>query len=1284
MEALRIRLFGGFLLERAGAALPPIASRAGRSLFSYLVMNRDRPLQRDLLAGTFWPDLAEGRARRRLSHTLWQIHDVVNEAETSHVAVTSDTLAFDTSAPYWLDVEEFDHSFDASQFTQAEGAPGARLDVAALRTCAGLYRGDFMAGFYDDWVVVDQDHYRQRYIVALSRLVDATKASGAYEEALAYARRLTHHDPLSEEVHREVMRLCFLLGRTSEAVEQFDRCRSVLFEELESEPSPATVELYHKITRQRRSGIRPLQGEESPVLMSSRPETHFVGREQERRGLLDHMERVLAGPGGVVLLEGEPGVGKTRLALEAAEDARWRGFEVSWGTCTPGALRPFAPLVEVLESLSSLRVEQISEQVSPVWLGEALRLAPGQGNRTHPSSISASLHPAEESTRMKEALVHTLGALGQITPHMIVVDDVQWADGDTLGVITQLVPRLVASRTLLLLLFRSEEARGDTEVWDMLRDADRVAGLGRVVLSPLSVFELEEMVKRILGLTRLEPAIAAKLHRQTGGNALFSLETLLALRDRGLFESGNPAEVLQRQLAGPTVPVAPRARSVIDARMSLLDESSLVVYELAAVCGQTVDLAVLAEATDLSRSVVLESVDELFHRGLISDEGDGRYRITHDQVRQVVYDRIDRPRRVELHRRVAETLAAIDPDDVDAIGYHYWEGEVPDRAASFLLDAGLRAVDLNAYATARQHLERARAAASQAEWSPEERYRILGRLEDVLGVLGQREHQHNVIDEMAALAASALEAAGDVDRRKAWLLAHTADFVGSEESARRSVESERKHGDRSGLAASLVALGTGLRWSGRPLEAVSHLEEAVSAAADSDKQQADALTELGSTLVEVQQPTDAFPYLEEAQRIYEESVDLRGQAEVAGIQARMLHQHGNRSLAVERYERAIELCRRIGYRHGEGVNLVNLGLLHHMLGGVVNALSKYEVAAQVFAELGNVRGEAMVLANAAWARHAFLGEDAQAEADARKAMHHFIDIGDRAREAQCLEIIAGVSARQGRLDEAVRLLEESLHALAETGNRFLESQHLRSLALLQIDRDEHQEALTTLDRADQLCREAGFDEMAVELTSIRGAAYVAVGRVSEGLAVTRQAVESLIPGVERPYLVHHRRALAAAASGEYDEERQAALLARDVLETALTGLSSAEHESAIDRVPAHREIVDAASRFSSSTVQALIPAIGTPTGRALVMEDLRQITWTIDHPDDDTVDSPIERRRQRVLRLLTEADEAGVAPSMEHLAKALEVSGATVRRDLDALREAGHRVTTRGQRPQVS
>ncbi|MGA7227546.1 MAG: BTAD domain-containing putative transcriptional regulator, partial [Acidimicrobiia bacterium] len=881
MEAMRIHLFGGFLLERGGVAYPPIASRAGRSLFAYLVMNRDRPLQRDLLAGSFWPDLPEGRARRRLSHTLWQIQDVISEGAMSHLAVTTDTLAFDTSLPFWLDVEEFDRGFALSEMQRRDATPGATRDAAGLRSCVELYRGDFMAGFFDDWVVVDQDHYRQRYLVALSRLVDVTKANGAYEEALGYARRLTHHDSLSEEFHQEVMRLCFLLGRTGEAVQQFERCRSVLAEELGSEPSPATVDLYKKVVRQRQAGIRPVRDKASASLLGSRADAPFVGREDERRSLIDHMERVLAGPGGVVLVEGEPGVGKTRLAVEAAEDAQWRGFEISSGACAPGALRPFAPLVEVLGSLSPLRVEQLSEQVTPVWLGEALRLVPQLRHRS--SSEPASLRPAEESTRMKDALVHTLGALGKITPHLVIVDDVQWADKDTLGVLTQLGPRLAESRILLMLIYRSEEARGDPEVWDVLRDLDKVAGLGRVVLSPLSVFELDEMVKRILGLGRLDPSVAAQLHRQTGGNALFSVETLLALRDRGVFETGDPAEMLQLQLAGPTVPLAPRVRSVIDSRMSLLRDEVVAVFELAAVCGNAVDLDLLARGTDLSRSSVLDSVDELLHRSLLRDEGDGRYRITHDQVRQVVYERIEEARRVELHRRVAGTLTDLYPDDVEAIGYHYWEGEVADQAASYLLKAGLRAAGLNAYATARQHLQTAGVAAALAGWPNDERYHLLGHLEGVLNVLGLRDEQRDVISEMSMLAESNSELAGDLGIRRAWLLAHTADFAGAEESARESVEIERSRGDGAALSAALVAFGTSLRWSGRPLDAVPHLEAAVDAAAGSDQATADALTELASTLVEVQGSVEALPHLERAGLIYQRLEDLRGQAEVAGI-----------------------------------------------------------------------------------------------------------------------------------------------------------------------------------------------------------------------------------------------------------------------------------------------------------------------------------------------------------------------------------------------------------------
>jgi DNA-binding SARP family transcriptional activator len=244
METLRVHLFGGFLLERGGIALPPIASRAGRSLFAYLLMHRDRPLNRELIAGTFWPELSDARARRRLSHTLWQIQDVVNTPSTSYLDIATDTLAFAADTSHWLDVEEFDRQYAISPGASEDSRVATSYRATVLRTCVELYRGDFLAGFFDDWVVVEQDHYRQRYMTALSRLIEATKSAGAYEEALGYARRMTHHDALSEEAHREVLRLCFLLGRTGDAVEQFRRCRSVLEEELGADPSPATMELY--------------------------------------------------------------------------------------------------------------------------------------------------------------------------------------------------------------------------------------------------------------------------------------------------------------------------------------------------------------------------------------------------------------------------------------------------------------------------------------------------------------------------------------------------------------------------------------------------------------------------------------------------------------------------------------------------------------------------------------------------------------------------------------------------------------------------------------------------------------------------------------------------------------------------------------------------------------------------------------------------------------------------------------------------------------------------------
>jgi tetratricopeptide (TPR) repeat protein len=723
---------------------------------------------------------------------------------------------------------------------------------------------------------------------------------------------------------------------------------------------------------------------------------------------------------------------------------------------------------------------------------------------------------------------------------------------------------------------------------------------------------------------------------------------------------------------------------VIDARTSLLGHDAQSVFDVAVVCGGVADLAVVAAVTRLPRGSVLDAMDDLIHRGLIEEEGAGRYRVAHDLVRQVVYESLDEGHRVELHRRVAAALVDVDVEDVDALGHHYWEGGIPERAARFLLEAGLRAEELNAFATARQHLQAAHGAAAAAKWPAADRYRVAGHLEAVLSVLGRRSEQADVIEEMATLVGDSPSLRGDFERRRAWFLGHTGRFTEAEKAARHSVEVERRRGDQTASAAALVALGTVLRWSGHPLQAVPQLEAAVASAIDDDRRRAEAHTELGSTLVDVQRSTEALPHLEQALALYGELDDLRGRAEVAGITARALRQQGDIAGSLFHYGRAIEICQRIGYRHGEGVNLVNQANLHYFLGQVADALSGYEQAERIFAELGDLRGEAMVLVNAASVRQSLLGDAQRARTGAQKAMSHFATIGDRAGEAQCQEVLASAALIEARYDEAGELLEESLDKLAGTGNRSLEGQHLRSLALLHLATGRPGDALAVLDRSDRVCTETGQVSLAVELLSIRGAALLAAGQAEQALAATRQAVDQLVPGVELAHLIHHRHAAAARAGGQHEEARRAAEEAHRLLHATLEELPAQEREGALERVAEHKEIVDAWNQLSPHTIEVLLPAAGTPLGRALGDDELRQVTWTVADPEDDAVTSPIERRRRRLRRLMVEAYDQGAVPSIEQLAEVLGASASTVGRDLMALRSAGHRLATRGQQPRAS
>jgi DNA-binding SARP family transcriptional activator len=279
VQALEVSLFGGFQLRRGDEAVPPMPSRAARSLLAYLAVHRGIRQPRDRLVELLWPDQPGNRGRRRLSHTLWQIQDALSEldGQLELLTVSPEAIVIDPAVPCRVDVERFEAGLD--QAKRRRGAQEARLrDLTDLESAVALYRGEFLAGHDDAWVRAEQERLHQRYLEALGWLVGLAKAHTAYDDALVYARRLTNEDPLREDAHREVMRLSVLLGRTSDAIRQFERVREVLAEEMGAQPSAETAELHQRIVRQRE--LAPATPEPTPF-----PErVPLMGRDRGRGG----------------------------------------------------------------------------------------------------------------------------------------------------------------------------------------------------------------------------------------------------------------------------------------------------------------------------------------------------------------------------------------------------------------------------------------------------------------------------------------------------------------------------------------------------------------------------------------------------------------------------------------------------------------------------------------------------------------------------------------------------------------------------------------------------------------------------------------------------------------------------------------------------------------------------------------------------------------------------------------------------------------------------------------
>jgi DNA-binding SARP family transcriptional activator len=250
--SLRIEFFGDFRLSRAEVPLRGFATAAAKSLFSYLVMHRNRLHDRDVLAGTFYGDRPQTEARRSLRLNLWRIRQVMGDAPApsrTSLVVHDRQIGFNVECDYSFDVEEFERNIGEARRLAAKGH--LVESDAHLTAAVALYRGDLLEGIYDEWCVTDQARLRALFLHALETLMDSASQRGDVRVALLHGERLLSHDPLRETVHREIMRLKYRLGDRAAAVHQFRECARTLATELGVQPMRETHALYEAMVADR-------------------------------------------------------------------------------------------------------------------------------------------------------------------------------------------------------------------------------------------------------------------------------------------------------------------------------------------------------------------------------------------------------------------------------------------------------------------------------------------------------------------------------------------------------------------------------------------------------------------------------------------------------------------------------------------------------------------------------------------------------------------------------------------------------------------------------------------------------------------------------------------------------------------------------------------------------------------------------------------------------------------------------------------------------------------------
>ncbi len=449
----------------------------------------------------------------------------------------------------------------------------------------------------------------------------------------------------------------------------------------------------------------PLQSAEKPLkesLLERIARGRMIGRSAEFQDLRLRWSLASQGQAQLVLLSGEPGVGKTRLANEFTAYARLQGAAVLQGGCYEyEAAIPYLPLSEALGEWASAQPEAPLRERLGSLAAELSRLAPVIEARLGPQIPNPTIPPEEERLRLFDHVARFLQRLASENGLLLFIDDLHWADRGTLSLLHYLLRRLRGERILLLAAYREIELDRSHPLGSALAEwsRERLASMTRLPLGRLRLEDCQALLAVLFGQQEISLDFALAIYRETEGNPFFIEETIKALIEAGQIYRRDGAWE-RREIEELAIPQS--IKEAVGRRLDGLDSQTCEVLHHAAVLGKTFEFGLLAAFTGSPEDKLLDALDEALTAQLVRPEGEEVFGFTHDKIREVLYEELNPIRRRRLHQRLAESLEQLYPPaasglPVQDLAHHFLHGGDLKKGLHYAVLAAENADGLYAY-----------------------------------------------------------------------------------------------------------------------------------------------------------------------------------------------------------------------------------------------------------------------------------------------------------------------------------------------------------------------------------------------------------------------------------------------------------------------------------------------------------------------------------------------------------------------------------------------------------